>query len=527
MSYFLSIFILTFITKYIKLKLNNPLITESIYQILFESIAEGFIVVDRSGQIILANPRTCELFGYDKGGVIGLKVEDLIPQSIRSRHVGLRTDFHQSPKKRSMGVGMNLKACRKDQSEFYVEISLNHITLSGETYISALITDISERVEREKEISELNSDLEEKVKKRTKEVRESQELYSAIARNFPNGTINVFDRQLNYIFVEGKELFQMGISSEKLIGTNYLERLSEEIRPKIKEALLSVFKGEIQDFEIAYRDQFYRINAVPLSYEGTEINQILVVEKNITTQIQFLAQQEAALEKERNLNEMKSRFVSMASHEFRTPLSTVLSSTSLIEKYIEREMYEKTTKHTERIKNSVHGLTEILNDFLSVDKLETQITPVRIQKFDYQQFSTDIVEEMTAISKKGQVIERTLKTKDVIISTDQGIIKNILYNLISNAIKYSPEHTTIYYASFISETALIITIKDEGIGIPKEDQDQLFKRFFRAKNATNIKGTGLGLNIVLKYLEMLNGNMTFESEENQGSSFTISIPINR
>ncbi len=508
------------------MKLTNPLAADPIYRILFESIAEGYILVNKSGEIILANPRTCELFGYNEGDVIGLKVEDLIPQAIRSRHVGLRTDFHQSPKKRSMGAGMNLKACRKDGTEFYVEISLNHISLSGETYISALITDVSARVEQEQEIRELNSDLEEKVKKRTKEVRESQELYSAIARNFPNGTINVFDRKLNYVFVEGKELFQMGISSEKLIGTNYLERLSEEIRPKIKDALLRVFTGGIEDFEIAYRDQYYRINAVPLSYEGEEINQILVVEKNITTQIQFLAQQEAALEKERNLNEMKSRFVSMASHEFRTPLSTILSSTSLIEKYIERDMYDKTTKHTERIKNSVHGLTEILNDFLSVDKLETQITPVKIQEFDYLQFSIDIVEEMTAISKKGQVLERSLSANNNLVLSDQGIIKNILYNLISNAIKYSPEHSSIHYKTTITTTALKISIEDHGIGIPKEDHDQLFKRFFRAKNATNIKGTGLGLNIVLKYLEMLNGSMNFESEEDKGSTFTITIPIN-
>lgn len=508
------------------MKITNSLTTDPIYRILFESIVEGFILVNKQGEIILANPRTCELFGFEEGEVIGLKVEDLIPQSSRARHVGLRTDFHQSPKKRSMGAGMNLKACRKDGSEFYVEISLNHITVADETYISALITDVTKRVLQDKEIRELNSDLEAKVKKRTKEVRESQELYSAIARNFPNGTINVFDRKLNYVFVEGKELFQLGITSEKLIGTNYLERLSEEIRPKIKEALMSVFEGEIHDFEIAYRDQHYRINAVPLSYDNKEIVQILVVEKNITTQIQFLEQQEAALEKERNLNEMKSRFVSMASHEFRTPLSTILSSTSLIEKYIERDMLDKTLKHTERIKSSVNGLTEILNDFLSVDKLETQITPVKIQEFDYEQFSTDIVEEMSAISKKGQEIVRKLTANRNFIRSDQGIIKNILYNLISNAIKYSPEKSVIHYDSFINETALIITISDQGIGIPKEDHDQLFKRFFRAKNATNIKGTGLGLNIVLKYLEMLKGNMNFESEENQGAVFTISIPIN-
>lgn len=505
--------------------MDDTLFSESIYQILFESIEEGFIVVDKTGTILLANPRTSELFGYETGEIIGKTVEDLIPSAIRQRHVKHRTDFHQSPKKRSMGGNMNLKAMRKDGSEFYVEISLNYINIKKETYVSALITDISERVMQELEIKELNSDLEEKVRQRTQEVRESQELYSAIARNFPNGTINVFDRNLNYIFVEGKELFQMGITSEKLIGTNYLERLSAEISPKIKDALLSVFEGVVQDFEIKFKNQYYRINAVPLSYQNEEINQILVIEKNITPQIQFLEQQEAALEKERHLNEMKSRFVSMASHEFRTPLSTILSSTSLIEKYIEREEYDKTNKHTGRIRNSIHGLTEILNDFLSVDKLETQKTTVKFQEFDYNQFSTDIVEEMSAISKKGQVISRHVEGEPVTVHTDQNILKNILYNLISNAIKYSPENNTIHYQSFLSPTELKISVKDQGIGIPLADQGQLFNRFFRAHNAVNVKGTGLGLNIVLKYLEMLNGSMNFESEENVGSCFTISIPL--
>lgn len=505
--------------------MDNVLFSEPIYQILFESIEEGFIVVDKAGTILLANPRTCELFGYDNGDIIGKTVEDLIPETIRKRHVKHRNDFHQSPKKRSMGGNMNLKAVRKDGSEFYVEISLNYILINEETYVSALITDISERVMHELEIKELNSDLEEKVKQRTQEVRESQELYSAIARNFPNGTINVFDRNLDYIFVEGKELFQLGITSEKLIGTNYLERLSPEIRPKIKDALLSVFEGHVQDFEIKFKNQYYRINAVPLSYKNDEINQILVIEKNITAQIQILEQQEAALEKERHLNEMKSRFVSMASHEFRTPLSTIVSSASLIEKYIERAEYDKTKKHTDRIRSSIHGLTEILNDFLSVDKLETQKTLVKPQEFDYEQFSTDIVEEMSTISKKGQLISRLIEGAPLMVHTDQNILKHILYNLISNAIKYSPETSTIHYHSFLSPTELKISVKDHGIGIPLADQDQLFNRFFRAHNALNVKGTGLGLNIVLKYLEMLNGSMNFESEENVGSCFTISIPL--
>lgn len=504
---------------------DNTFINAPIYKSLFDSIAEGFIIVDKRGIIVMANPRTCELFGYETGNVIGLTVEDLLPDAMRAHHTKLRTDFHHNPHKRSMGAGMNLQAKRLDNSTFYVEISLNHLEIEGKRFITALITDISDRVVKEEEIRNLNQNLEEKVKARTKEVRESQDLYSAIARNFPNGTINVFDKNLNYIFVDGQELFQLGVKSEKLIGTNYLERLSPEIQPKIKKALMSVFEGEIQDFELKFNDQYYRINAVPLAYEGDQVKQILVIEKNITTQIQFLEQKEAALVKERNLNEMKSRFVSMASHEFRTPLSTVLSSAALIEQYIDRGQLEKTHKHTDRIKKSVHGLTEILNDFLSVDKLETQITPVKIHEFNYEHLSIDISEEMNTIAKKGQSIVRKIEGDCTMIESDPSIIKNILYNLLSNAIKYSDEGKSIYYTSWIEDHFLKVSVRDEGIGIPKDDQKQLFTRFFRAKNATNIKGTGLGLNIVLKYLEMLDGSMTFESVENKGTTFNIQVPI--
>jgi len=506
---------------------ENLNLSTPIYEVLFNSIEEGFLIANKRGEIVMANPRACELFGYKEGELIGYPVESLIPMSKRDGHKKLRGDFQKQPQKRSMGAGMNLSALRKDGTTFYVEISLNHVDIDGEKYISALISNVSKRVEQERQIKDLNSDLEAKVRKRTIEVRESQKLHSAIARNFPNGIINVFDRDLNYIFVDGKELFQMGIKSERLIGTNYLEKIAPEIRPQIKEALLGVFNGAPIDFEIEFKGHFYRINAVPLALDSGEINRILVVERNITEQKKFTEQQEAALENERSLNKMKSRFVSMASHEFRTPLSTVLSSTSLIEKYIERKMYEKTEKHTNRIKKSVHGLTEILNDFLSVDKLETQITPVKKQTFEYKQFANDIIEDMTAISKEGQTIHVDIRGTNDEIHTDPGILKNILYNLMSNAIKYSSEGKVIQYISTVSDTTLTIDVIDEGIGIPKSDQKELFTRFFRAKNATNIKGTGLGLNIVKKYLELLEGNMTFESQENKCTRFTIRIPINQ
>lgn len=498
-----------------------------IYELLFASINEGVIIVNREGYILLANPRAKELFGYGADELEGSKIESLIPMGSREKHVGLRTDYHGNPRKRSMGAGMNLQASRKDGSLFYVEISLNHFTLNDEVFVAALITDISKRVEQEKQIRELNLDLEKKVTERTQQVQESQELYSAIARNFPNGTINVFDTNLNYIFVEGKELFQLGITSEKLIGTSYLKRLSEEIRPTIQRALMEVFEGKSHDFELVYKEQFYRLTAVPLSRKNNAVDKILVVEQNITAQKIASQQLEEALKKEKSLNEMKSRFVSMASHEFRTPLSTVLSSVSLIDKYIENGSYENTTKHIKRIKNSVKGLTDILNDFLSVDKLENQKTEIKLSQFDYAAFAKEMVEDMQSMCQDKQVLDWKIDAKNTEIISDINILRNISYNLLTNAIKYSKEGQTIKYYSTVTDKELIMSVEDAGIGIPEHEQKQLFSRFFRAKNATNIKGTGLGLTIVKSYLDMLDGTITFTSEENKGTTFTVTIPLNK
>ena len=502
---------------------------EGIYQILFDSVGEGLIIVNRQGEIVMANPRSYNMFGYEKEEFLKLKVEDLIPVDLRKRHVDYREGYTERPHKRQMGRNMNLQALKKNGDKFDVEISLNHFKAEAETYVVAVITDVTERVLQQKEIKELNANLERKVEERTKQVLESQKLYAAIAKNFPNGTINVFDRELNYLFIEGLELQELGVNTEKLIGTSYLERLNKDVRSLMERELMKVFKGDSKDFEIQFHNQIYRINAVPLNYDKDKIDKILVVEENITEQKMIEQQREEALRKERQLNEMKSRFVSMASHEFRTPLSTVLSSVSLIEKYIERDQIDKTSKHIKRVRGAVAGLTEILNDFLSVERLESNKNVVKPSAFDYVEFALDMVEEMRTVCLEGQKIVTKFKgiERGQKIQTDPKILKNILYNLLSNAIKYSKEGEQIDFHTEVSKNELSITVKDSGIGIPQEEQSELFERFFRAKNVTNIKGTGLGLNIVKKYVDMLGGSINFESKLNQGTTFYLTLPIEK
>ena len=233
-----------------------------------------------------------------------------------------------------------------------------------------------------------------------------------------------------------------------------------------------------------------------------------------------------AFEAEKELSELKSRFVTMASHEFRTPLSTILTSAYLLDKYNELNPNPKIDKHVQRIKGAVGGMKGILEDFLSLSKLEEGLVQTKMEKVSAGAFEEDVntlIQEFDTLLKTGQKIYLSDSIdKDVWI--DKSLVKNILINLVSNAIKFTNENAAITILSLLINNHLVISVTDSGIGISEEDQQHLFERFFRAKNAMNIQGTGLGLHIVSKYLELMNGRIELRSKINEGSTFTIYIP---
>lgn len=252
-------------------------------------------------------------------------------------------------------------------------------------------------------------------------------------------------------------------------------------------------------------------------------NRTLILEEAIEELEKTKKELHNALDKEKELNGLKSRFVSMASHEFRTPLTTMMSSLSLVTKYGDQNDKENQVKHVSKIKRAINNLTDILNDFLSVSKLEEGRIENMPEEFNSKIFITDIIADMQTMASSGQSI--LLKhTGNDMVCLDKKLLKNILFNLISNAIKFSPQGGVIEIATDVTDSTVKISVKDEGIGIPKEDQKHLFERFFRGHNATHIQGTGLGLNIVTRYAELMNGSISFESKENKGTTFTIIIP---
>ncbi|GAA3975687.1 sensor histidine kinase [Hymenobacter antarcticus] len=230
-----------------------------------------------------------------------------------------------------------------------------------------------------------------------------------------------------------------------------------------------------------------------------------------------------ALAAEQELGEMKSRFVSMASHEFRTPLTGVLTSAELIAEYAQGPHKEKQLRHVARIRSSVKHLNDILEEFLSVGRIEEGRVEATPASLDTETLLAETVADVQGLLKTGQRIDCQGECAGL-IRLDASLLRKILVNLLSNAIKYSGENSVISVRATCHNRLLTLRVQDRGVGISREDQAHLFERFFRARNVATVPGTGLGLYIIAKYLELMRGTIHLDSVLNEGTTVTITVP---
>ncbi len=405
-----------------------------IFNILFEAVSEGIIVIDMKQHIVIANSSAEKMFGYEIGELANQSLEVLIPEKYRQHHKAHFVNFIKNSSSRNIGQGRDLYGIKKNKTAFPIEIGLNPFSISGKTYIMAIIIDITIRKETEKEIEKLNTQLEKKIKKRTSELR---------------NTI--------------KQLKKLNLNFKKEIK----KRVEAENRIK------------------------------------------------------------AALKKEKELNELKTKFLSLVSHEFKTPLSGILTSAILVEKYKLSGQQNERDKHLKTIINKVHYLNNILNDFLSIERLESGKVNYKFTTFNLSKVINEVVYNANMLLKNGQRINIPENMDEYTLYQDEKILELALSNLIHNAIKYSPENTTITLEINQNGKKIAFKVIDEGMGIPKKDQKHIFNRYFRAENVLNTQGTGIGLNIVKGHLENLGGSIRFESKLHKGSVFSIDLPIVR
>lgn len=528
---------------------------------LFDNVSEAILLIDHEGKIVIGNPGSERIFGYPREDLRGMLIEQLIPQRYRVEHLGLRKEFLHDHSNRQIGTGKCLFGLRKDGTEFPVELGLSSFKDNENIFVIAFVTDITRRKDQEaqilaqyKELQHYNVKLEDEVRLRTSELyralesvrntnenlvreieermtiedqlRKSQILYKAVARNFPDGIIAILSRDLKFVFVEGRELagFHPRVGSAE---RGSFEGLHKIVLERYGREVKKAFEGDKVNFEMEVENKFYDVIATPLKESERPASEALIVIRNNTRYKKYEQGLKLALDKEKQLNVLKSTFVSNVSHEFRTPLSTILSSVFLLENYNKPDAEIQKKVYITRVRRSVNTLTELLEDFLSLEKLSEGKVNVHYSHFSLSTFLKEFVAELDGIRKPDQRIELSVNAVPDFVITDRSILSNVLNNLVSNAIKYSPVDGVIVLSTKIEAGLLTLNVKDNGMGIPSSDHSHIFERFFRAPNAANIQGTGLGLNLVKKYITLLQGNVTFTSEQGIGSTFSITIPVDR
>jgi two-component system, OmpR family, sensor histidine kinase VicK len=332
-------------------------------------------------------------------------------------------------------------------------------------------------------------------------------------------TVNQFAQDL--FGYSQDELINQPIS-KIILDENFLSQINK----------LSNGYGEfIKDLEVICRKKNAESITVNFSCSAiqTEIEDLrnfVYIGRDISERKRLEAEMLKSIEHERKLRELKSDFVSMASHEFRTPLTAILSSTELLEKYSHQWTEEKKLKHYHRIENSVRRMTELLDDVLIISKAEAGKIEFNPQPLNLKIFCRNLVEEIqVSISRKHRIIF-TCSGEFNLVKIDEKLLIQILNNLLTNAIKYSPQETIVRLICTCGQQEVTFEIQDEGIGIPVEDQQRLFESFHRAKNVGNIPGTGLGLTIVEKAVKLHGGAISFISEVGVGTTFKVTLPLN-
>ena len=439
------------------------------------------------------------------------------------------------PKEKEMILDMTYLASVAIE-KYKTTMALQESKRELEKYAQKLEEKIQERTQEVmatvKKLVESNLNLEDQIqlaKLAEKKALASEKLASATAQNFPNGFIAVVDKNFKVLFAEGEVLAQLGLKQIVFDGMTIDDVIdfSEERKSRIKDDILKTLSGEHLSFEIEYKNRYFSVNTAPM-FDGEEnATSALMVYNDISQQKKAEENIKNALAKERELNELKSRFVSMASHEFRTPLSAILTSAVLISKQNEPGKELKREKYVAQIEKNVKNLVVILNDFLSLSKLEEGKVMAAPEQFDLINFSKIVVKEMKLGLKEDQNITIKTTVDNLVVSQDSKLLRHVFTNLISNASKYSSQGKSIDFSISQDQENVLIHITDQGIGIPEEDQKYMFQRFYRAKNAANIEGTGLGLNITKHYVELMGGTIDFKSKLNKGTTFWVQLPIKR
>lgn len=538
-------------------QINDLRNTERDYQRLFNEMTSGFavheIILDHNGKpidykFIVVNKAFEKMTGLLNEDIKGKTVKEILP--------GTEDSWIDTYGKVSItGETVTFENYAKELDRYYEVTAYSPLKYQFAT----IIDDITEQ------------------KKTQIMVKEQEEKYRIIVENQSDFLVKL-DNQFNVIYSNPKFNQAIGKSDFEINGNNFFDIIPKEQKDcfthlfqEIKDNKNNFTSRECQhlesgrwinwtikpvkqnpneiDYYIAVGHDITEIKKVQsqieklnIELEGKVIERTVQLQNAVTqlkeenedhkkTKMQLevaKSQIEKALSEEKELNQMKTRFISMVSHEYRTPLTVILSSSFLIQRFIKNGEESKVMMHLEKIQAGVKQMTNLLEDVIAVGKSEEGVLLPKMQYFDFSSLTKTIIDEIFSIDSRMHNINLKFDLRNEIIFSDPKMMRQILNNLLTNACKYSKIGTDIDVSIIEENQNMVLEVSDHGIGIAEEDLKQLFIPFFRNKKHIGaIPGSGLGLTIVKKSVTALNGTLNVKSKESEGSTFSALFPLNK
>lgn len=481
--------------------------SEDKFRQLFQAAPIAIVLSTQAGQIMLVNNQAEILFGYQGTELLGQPIEILVPEAVRAAHRGKRAAHSQNRQERAMGYNLELFARHKSGHQIPVEIQLSYLETTDGVLVMSFILDITER--------EHAADA----------LRKQRDFLQLVIDNIPD-VIAVKNRQ-GYYQLANQALAQLlGITPAMLVG-----KTEAEVNPNkpelelVGQAADEVFtsKQAMYVAEQEIRERWYQGNLIPLPGLSDEDEQVLLVAIDITERKAAEVALQQALETERELSALKSGFVTNVSHEFRTPLAIILSMTETLRLYRHKLANEQIEQRLARVQEQVQLLKTMMDDVLSLERMQSRRTNFKPAPCNPVAICLHLIAEFQdQLGTKDRLLY-TGENDMPMVAFDERLWRQILSNLISNAVKYSDKPINIHLVH--SASTLVLTVSDKGRGIPDNELKHLFQPFYRASNVGTTPGTGLGLSITKESVELHGGSITATSQIGVGTSFTVTIPL--
>jgi PAS domain S-box-containing protein len=487
------------------------------YRALLDQTNDAVLILDLEGVHLAANQKAADLLGYEPDELIGMSFLHIVSASEQ----GPASQMLQTLKSGQRAPMYERTFCKKSGVEFPAEVTLALVRDPDDTpvYVLGFVRDLSERKRTDAIIQHSEVNLRRNVERVEAILNSSSD---AIILTYADGTL----QQANPAFTQ-----LLGYQADDLFSKPLAVLVEPDWTTPLNLGIAAAMESrQPRRIEVVARRQdgtTFSADAV-LSPIASDRRQppsgIICSLRDITERKQMEAELRQALEKEKEFSALKTRFVSMASHEFRTPLATIQATCDTLRNYIHKMSPEQVAARFEKIQGQVKHMALMLDDVLTLGRLQDGRMEFHPVEIEVNPFCQEIVDELRGLNATHELVY-TVALGEGRARVDRKLMRQVITNLLTNAIKYSPQDSTVRFEVHEEDGWLVMHVTDSGIGIPEEDQKHLFMPFHRAANVGEVSGTGLGLAITKQGVELHGGTITCDSTVGEGTTFTISIPI--